>query len=60
MDNVQSLEGARACISIFFQLLLEAKLITNEVFKDLELKQVEIDNLEIHLEQLKQLIYVKN
>lgn len=60
MDNVQSLEGARACISIFFQLLLEAKLMTNEVYRDVELKNVEVDNLEKHLEQLKQLIYVKN
>ena len=41
IESVQSLEGARSCISIFFQLLLEAKLSCNEILKDLEFKESE-------------------
>ena len=41
IESVQSLEGARSCISIFFQLLLESKLSCNEILKDLEFKESE-------------------
>ena len=33
-DNVQSIEGARACIEICFQLLFELTLTKNETEKD--------------------------
>lgn len=33
-QNVQSIEGARACIEICFQLLFEVNLTKNEIDKD--------------------------
>jgi len=50
IESVQSLEGARSCISIFFQLLFESKLSMNDVLKDLDLKESENHNLTVKLE----------
>jgi hypothetical protein len=33
-DNVQSIEGARACIEICFQLLFEITITKNEIEKE--------------------------
>lgn len=59
MECIQSLEGARACISIFFTLLIESKLEQNQTTRDLEFQVHEQAGLRRQLEQLRKLGEVK-
>jgi hypothetical protein len=51
---MRNLEGAKACILIFFQLLFEARLDVEQSQKDKQLKAQEIQLIEQKIEEQQQ------
>jgi hypothetical protein len=59
MDSVQSLEGARACISIFFEMLFEAKLESSDLTKQITLREADFEEIKNQLTHTRELMEAK-